>query len=435
MKMGLFGTGNGSSLIRLLTWIGLGMLGFRLVARAADQPSFYLHDGDRVVFYGDSITDQRLYTVFVEAFVVTRFPKLNVAFRHAGWSADTVDGGYGGNLATRVERDVSSFSPTVVTVMLGMNDGGYRPFDAERFEHFQSGYAKLVQALREKNPNVRITSIQPSPYDDVTRPPEFPGGYNGVLMQYGEFLQTFAKKNHLDLADLNQPVVAALDRANKADPQNAAKIIPDRVHPSDAGHLLLAAALLHAWNAPATVTDVAIDAETREVVRSRNAKVQMSQAKGISWTQDDEALPMAGGIAETKNDPEVLLAKRSASMTDTLNREMLAVTGLPEGVYGLRIDGDDIGRFTSARLNSGVNLAEFDTPMSRQSAEVLLLTLKHNHIHHVRSRFVEYLLANDPVAHKNVVAIDLAALETELIQLQRATAIPRRHRFELAKVE
>ena len=45
-------------------------------ARPLPRPtSFYLKDGDRVVFYGDSITDQRLYTTFTETFVVTRFPK------------------------------------------------------------------------------------------------------------------------------------------------------------------------------------------------------------------------------------------------------------------------------------------------------------------------------------------------------------------------
>src|SRR5260370_42290350 len=33
------------------------------------QDAFYLHDGDTVIFYGDSITDQRLYTTFTETFV------------------------------------------------------------------------------------------------------------------------------------------------------------------------------------------------------------------------------------------------------------------------------------------------------------------------------------------------------------------------------
>jgi hypothetical protein len=35
-------------------------------------PSFALHDGDRVVFYCDSITAQRYYMRFVEDFIVSR---------------------------------------------------------------------------------------------------------------------------------------------------------------------------------------------------------------------------------------------------------------------------------------------------------------------------------------------------------------------------
>ncbi len=35
---------------------------FTLTTLAAHAQSFALKDGDRVVFYGDSITDQRLYT-------------------------------------------------------------------------------------------------------------------------------------------------------------------------------------------------------------------------------------------------------------------------------------------------------------------------------------------------------------------------------------
>jgi len=37
----------------------------------APAQKFSLKDGDTVVFYGDSITDQRLYTTFVETFAVT----------------------------------------------------------------------------------------------------------------------------------------------------------------------------------------------------------------------------------------------------------------------------------------------------------------------------------------------------------------------------
>src|SRR2546429_4769496 len=88
-----------------------------LAATAWGQTDFYLKDGDRVVFYGDSITDQRLYTTFTETFVVTRFPRLNVSFIHSGWGGDRVTGGGGGPVDLRLERDVSAYRPTVMTLM------------------------------------------------------------------------------------------------------------------------------------------------------------------------------------------------------------------------------------------------------------------------------------------------------------------------------
>src|SRR5690606_37292146 len=69
-------------------------------AAAAAEPAagdFYLKNGDRVVFYGDSITERRLYTTLVETYVVTRFPGMNVSFVSSGWGGDRVSGGAGGD--------------------------------------------------------------------------------------------------------------------------------------------------------------------------------------------------------------------------------------------------------------------------------------------------------------------------------------------------
>ena len=42
-------------------WVALAASGM------AAEPEFALHDGDRVVLLGDSITDQSLYTTYLEA--------------------------------------------------------------------------------------------------------------------------------------------------------------------------------------------------------------------------------------------------------------------------------------------------------------------------------------------------------------------------------
>ncbi len=43
-----------------------------------------LQDGDTLVFLGDSITHQCLYTQYVEDYFYTRYPKLRIKFHNAG---------------------------------------------------------------------------------------------------------------------------------------------------------------------------------------------------------------------------------------------------------------------------------------------------------------------------------------------------------------
>jgi lysophospholipase L1-like esterase len=157
-------------------------------AAAGAPPEFYVHDGDTVVFYGDSITNQRLYTVFTEAYVLTRFPRLHAKFVHSGWSGDRVSGGAMGPIDLRLDRDVFAHGATVITIMLGMNDGEYQPFDAGIFDKFTSGYRHILETIKSRAPQARVTLLEPSPYDDFTRAPEFAEGYNSVLVRYGKFV-------------------------------------------------------------------------------------------------------------------------------------------------------------------------------------------------------------------------------------------------------
>ncbi|MCK5861319.1 MAG: hypothetical protein KAH38_02465, partial [Candidatus Hydrogenedentes bacterium] len=46
---------------------------------------FFIKDNDSVVFLGDSITQQKLYTTYIEAYTLTRFPEYNLTFRNSGW--------------------------------------------------------------------------------------------------------------------------------------------------------------------------------------------------------------------------------------------------------------------------------------------------------------------------------------------------------------
>lgn len=394
----------------------------------ASAQNFALKPGDRVVFYGDSITDAGMYASFTETFVATRFPRLQVTYVHSGWGGDRVTGGGGGPIELRLARDVVAYQPTVLTIMLGMNDGRYRAFDQDIFNTYATGYRRIVESVKKSLPGVRITAIQPSPFDDVTRAPQFEGGYNKVLVRYGEFLKELAAEQGLMVADLNTSVVSALEKAKASNPELAARIVPDRVHPGSGGHLLMAAALLKAWGAPALVSAVEIDAAAKRVVRAENAEVQeLAAGTGLTWTETDAALPMP----LDPRDAVLQLALRSSDFIETLNRQPLKVTGLTAARYALRIDDEAVGSFTRVQLAEGVNLAVLSTPMARQAAEVHALTMKHNHIHEARWRWVQVPLDKDNPAHLRSAMTALDELEADLVLQQRATAQPRARRYQL----
>ena len=402
------------------------------LAQAQAQTDFHLKSGDRVVFYGDSITDQRLYTTFAETFVVTRFPKLDVQFTHSGWGGDTVNGGGGGGIDTRLQRDVFAYKPTVMTIMLGMNDGSYRAFEQRIFDTYSKGYEKIIAAVKQNVPGIRLTLIQPSPFDDVTQPPKFEGGYNAVLVRYGQFVKELAGRENLGVADLNTAVVAALEKARATDADTAKKIIADRVHPGSAGQLLMAAELLKAWHAPATVSTVELDGAARKLVKATGTKVSVKDGgTALAWMQEDTALPMPVDLS----DAVMALAVKSSDFVKSLIQQPLKVTGLTADRYTLKIDGSDVGVFTREQLAEGVNLAVLPTPMAKQAADVHRLTLQHNNLHFARWRSIQVPLANTKSARVQKALPELLQGldedEAEVVKQQRAAAQPKTRNYEL----
>ena len=404
-------------------------------AGAAD---FYLRQGDRVVFYGDSITEQRLYTTITESYVVTRYPGLDVTFVHSGWSGDRVSGGGGGPIDLRLRRDVFVYKPTVLTIMLGMNDGEYKAESEAVDRVFFDGYRQLVESVRHALPQIRITAIRPSPYDEVTRPIDFTPGYNDVMVSFGKWIANYAAQANLNVADFNAPVVRMLEKANELDHETALKIIPDRVHPAQPGHLVMAEQLLKSWNARSTVASVniAVTRGTPAVTcAAEHAMVTGLEAKdGLQWTELDDALPLPLMEWEEHGNGSLALALRSSDVAEALNNETLRVTGLKDGVYSLRIDGDAVGTFNNDRLATGINLGMLRTPMEKQAGKVWDLTVTHCNIHENRWRSIQVPLSeyNLPQMAETMTAMD--GLEAAVVAKQHEAARPRAHHFSLSPV-
>ena len=70
--------------------LGIGCLVLAgLLARCEPDNAFFFKNNDSVVFLGDSITQQKLYTTYLEAYTLTRFPDRRFRFRNVGWGGDT----------------------------------------------------------------------------------------------------------------------------------------------------------------------------------------------------------------------------------------------------------------------------------------------------------------------------------------------------------
>jgi lysophospholipase L1-like esterase len=384
-----------------------------------------LHDGDRVVFYGDSITAQRLYTRFVEDFVLTRYPQMQVTFWNAGIPGDTVYGGYTGDMPARLKRDVLPHQPTVITIMVGMNDGYYMAFNQKYLDVYKDGYRKLLDALQSEIPSARVTLISPTPYDEVTHGTEF-AGYNEVISRHSAFVKELAATAHLGFSDFNQVETGLLNKGTQEDRALAALLIPDRIHPGEASHWVLAAALAQSWGLSPLVSSVQLDASLTKTGATENAQVSDFTVKDgtLGWTQTDNALPLPLQL-----DDGMMQFVLSISSLDAMDRQLLRVNGLSAARYSLAIDGKKIASFARQQLAAGVNLALYSTPMENQAKGVDGIELKRTRLDEAR-----FLLAiEDPKTGDEAETLKaIEAKDTALADEQRKLAQPKPHRFDLS---
>ncbi|HVT12109.1 MAG TPA: SGNH/GDSL hydrolase family protein [Fimbriimonadaceae bacterium] len=406
-----------------------------LAVATAMSGDFALSSGDRVVFYGDSITQEQnadyVYPDFVEAYVVTRYPDRDIRFFNLGWPGDATWGGEGGASDLRVKRDVAPVHPTVVTIMLGMNDAGYVAFDPKIEAIFKEWYGKLLGWMKDAAPNARYSLIQTSPYDSITRDPartdpftsdmiRLP--YNSVLLRFGEVVKEMASARGYAFVDFNKPVLDLLTAAKAANPEAAPLILPDGIHPATPGHAVMAAHLLASWNASALVSDVEIDASAGKVLKSEHATI--SKLSGLSWTCSEGSLPYPLPLT----DPNVRVAVEHTDLLSRVGVERLAVKGLAAGTYRLEIDGKKVGEFAADKLASGIELGACETPMMDQAMKVLDLAKKRNHLFFVRRHDLQWALDGIDTS-KACAALD--ALAEEVRKAELAAARPSSHRFTL----
>jgi len=363
---------------RSLSLVALaGLALFAISVRADDLKSplksLELADGDSVVFLGDSITHQCLYTQYVEDYYYTRFPKLRIKFHNAG-----VGGARARDALDRFDRDVAAYKPRYVTVLLGMNDGSYRPYDENTFQTYRRDMTELLAKIREIDATPVL--MTPTMYDaraarmrGAKAPAESIELYNATLAYYGAWLRETAVESGDGFVDMYGLLNNLTLAVRKTDPDFT--MIKDAVHPDPPGQLVMAFALLNDLDSPATVSEIRIALSSKEpTAETSGGKLSglKSTAGGLEFTWSAEALPF---VVPSEAEP----GAKMLYLGHALSRELLAATGLPAAAYELKIDDEPVGVFTAAHLARGVELEENDkTPEHFQAAEIARLNKQRN---------------------------------------------------------
>ena len=115
--------------MKKIAWILAAALLAGMAAPAQTIAPF--KDGDRVVYLGNSITDGGHYHSYIWLYYMTRFPEMNLRMYNAGIGGETA-----GGMFKRLDGDVFSKRPTVLTVTFGMNDTGYMEYNGDNPEAF-----------------------------------------------------------------------------------------------------------------------------------------------------------------------------------------------------------------------------------------------------------------------------------------------------------
>jgi lysophospholipase L1-like esterase len=342
-------------------------------AQTQSRSSLELNQGDTLVFLGDSITHQCLYTQYVEDYFYTRYPDRRVHFHNAGVSGDRC-----ADAIIRFDADVAAYKPKYVTILLGMNDGGYQSFHQKTFDTYEKDVLAVVERIRGAGANPIL--MTPTMFDSNAARARSKDNesrnryYNATLAYYGALLRELAFTANYGFVDMYGPLNQLTIRQRRVDPKFT--FITDAVHPDAPGQVVMAVAILADVDASRLVSsiEIAIDAAGYPQVAAQNGKLIGIEFDGrkLGFSFHSAALPW---VLPKEAEPGFRLTRAGHRLT----RETIRVVGLNPGSYALTIDGRIVGAYSHSDLAKGVELQENQqTPQYRQALAVAMLNKERN---------------------------------------------------------
>ena len=358
--------------------VGLRAQDAKPAADSAEFPAplakIELAEGDTLVFLGDSITHQCLYTQYVEDFFYTRYPNTRIRFHNAG-----VGGARAWDALQRFDRDVAAYKPKYVTVLLGMNDGQYQPFQQAIFDTYQTDMREVIDRIKQAGavPILMTPTMFDARAARIRNPKDSPGKlelYNSVLAYYGQWLRDVATRNGHGFVDMYSPLNNLTLEKRKT--ESRFTMIKDSVHPDAPGQLVMAYAIIEDLGLRGPISNIRIlpvpSGKPRAQVSGGKIEGLKTSDAGLEFTFLAEALPWVLP-EEAKLGADMLRLGHRAS------REALEIHNLPEGQYELSIDGEAVGVYSSTQLARHIELqGNPKTPQYQQALKVALLNKQRN---------------------------------------------------------
>lgn len=349
-----------SSVVGCLLLAGLHVP--RGAAETGGPASLLLKSGDRLAIIGDSITEQRLYSVYMETYMLACHPDLNVSVANLGWSGDRAP-----NFALRLEQSARWFNPTVATTCYGMNDGGYRAYDEGIGSTYATGMVKVVVGL--KTLGARVLVGTPGAVD-TTSFTKFTNGaaiYNENLATLGAIACRVAESTGSPWVNVHAILRDSMAKAKVSLGNDYLVCGDDGVHPGANGHLAMAYAFLSHMGLDGAIGTIEVSMKGRATASDGHRILAITNG---AVTIESRRYPFCftGGGRDAVTLRSML---PFVPFNEHLNRFELVVTDLA-GDHAIVNWGTTNKTFTRAQLEEGVNLAaEFAaTPFSQAFAGV-----------------------------------------------------------------
>lgn len=204
-----------------------------------------------ILFQGDSITDcgrntsngstlsiGQGYAMLVCAELGYKYPQ-EYAFENRGISGNRIV-----DLYSRIKADAWNLNPDIFSILLGVNDvwhefGAQNGVDAERYEKM---YRTIVEETLKRFPDIKMMILEPFVLK-ASATEEMWDEFKSEVALRAAAAKRVAEEYNLIFIPLQEKFDAAAKKTN-----DASYWLADGVHPTPAGHKLIADAWIEAFN-------------------------------------------------------------------------------------------------------------------------------------------------------------------------------------------